>query len=272
MRFKLTELFNTKYFYVTTGRDLTYMLNTCLALRANSNLVYNVGSDALKQVYECFKSGAPVEFDLAEARITSDVCISLNEYAKQGIKFVDTASEWRDKLLRDNESRIAVDLSKAVPLPTYTAGMNAVDYIASLSKDVTYLVEPTNLEIQVPLLTLILIYRPSIKLVLNTVADDVFRYVSDFFTIDDLKQYDEFYVSEPEGVFIWKKGEPLYIQRIRDKVCSFEDAQTVADFVPTVFGKERLNNNPTFRLIAGDCNARLNHYRAALPVALSDVL
>ena len=272
MRFKITELFGTKYFYVTTGKDLTYMLNVCLGLRKDSNMEYNIGSDALRQVYDCFKSGAPVEFDLAEARLTSDVCATLNEYMRQGIRFVDSHAEWRDNLLKDNEARLQIDLSKAVPLPTYTADMNAVTYLQNLSSECTYIVGTGNLDLYKPLVTIIIMFRPSVKLVLNEIAGDIFKYVSDFFTPDDLKRYDEFYVSEPEGVFVWKRGEPLYIQRIHDKKCTFEEAQTVADFVPTVFGKERLNMDPTFRIIAGDCNAKLNCCRANIPIALSDVL
>lgn len=274
MQFKLVDIFNTKYFYVTTGKDLHYMLSTCVALRSDANHVHNVGNEALGRVYNAFKSGAPVEFDLAEARLTSDVTTMINMFARQGIVFVDTNAPWRNNILTENRKRLELEFSykDAVQLPAFDSRLSAVDYIQSLSKDIVYRVPPNNLQVTIPLVTMIIIYRPSIQLIINDVASSLFKYVGDFFTEATLEEYNEFYISEPEGVSIWSKGTPLYIQRIRKKECTFSEALTVADIVPTVFGKERLNKDKTFRAIASDCNTRLNYIRSQQPVKLSDVL
>lgn len=274
MRVRIVDVFNTKYFYVTTGKDLSYMLNTCVALRSNPEHPHNVGNPELGKIYEAFKKGEPVEFDLAEARITSDVTTTINMFTRQGIVFVDSAATWRDEILKENRRRLelAKQLTDAVDLPKFNPGEDAVAYIQSLSKDVTYVVPPTNLKLTLPLVTMIIIYRPSIKLVIDSIASELFSYVGDFFTEATLDGFDEFYVSTPEGVTLWKKGTPLYIQRIRKKECSISEALTVADFVPAVFGVERLNKERTFRTIASDCNNRLNFLKAQQPVKLSDVL
>lgn len=274
MRFKIVDVFKTKYFYVTTGRDLNYMLNTCVALRSNPTFQYNAGSPELDEVYSAVKSGAPVEFDLADARITSDVTTTINMFARQGVVFVDSSAPWRDSILAENRRRLSLEsqYKDAIELPKLSMYDSAIDYIQALSKDEVYLVPPNDLNITIPLVTLITIFRPSVKLLIDNIAGELFKYVGEFFTEANLEEYNEFYISTPEGVSTWKRGTPLYVQRIHNKECDLSEALTVADVVPTVFGKERLNQDRIFRLIASDSNNRLNYLKSKQPVKLSDVL
>lgn len=272
MRFKLVDLFETKYFYVTTGKDLTYALSTCEKLRTDANVPYNAGNAELEKLYSCVKNGAPVEFDLAGAKITSDVTTILRLYMYRGFTFVDSEWEWRDKLFAEGRERIALkdSLKDVVPLPPFDLNTLANEYVSNLSKDVIYEVPVGQDEIYIPLCVLICIYRPSVRLLLDNVFNQVFKFVSKHLTEKDLDTWSEFYVIEPEGVSIWKRGDKLHIQRLG--YCELEDALTVADFVPTVFGSERLANDVIFREVAKDCISRLNHYKMSKPVNLSDII
>lgn len=272
MRVKLTELYNTKYFYVTTGKDLTYMLSTCLQLMQDPNIQYNIGNEKLGVVYNCFKTGADIEFDLAGTHITSDVTPTILSFSERGIKFVDTENKWRDEILAENRRRFEqrASIQNEVLLPPLPMEQPAVEYVQELSKDVIYRVPPQNQEITLPLVVLICIYRPSIQLHLDDVALPLMRYVAKNLTLNDLSNYDEFYMATPEGISVVKAGQDIYVQQLG--YVDMEKASTVADFVPTEFGRVRLNEDAVFRTIATSCVRVLNRYRESRPVKLSEIL
>lgn len=269
MRVKICDIYNTKYFYITMGKDLNYMWNTCLALQSNSSLEYNVGNDLLGKVYDCFKTGAPVEFDLAGAKITSDVTRQVIEFLRKGIVMCDTENPSRDVILKENMRRFSINLN-TLPLPNYSIDTNVKDYITSLTTDVVYLPTNNNPEVYVPLLVMITILRPKVQICLDNLGQAVLNFVANKLTVDVLQEYDEFYMITPEGIQIVNKNNGIYVQSLG--LVSLSDAMTVANFVPTVFGKERLFEDSNFKSIFVDCTKMLNRYRSTRKRYLSDIL
>lgn len=272
MKFRIVDLFNTKYFYVTTGKDLNHVLNAVCVLRKDSSIDFFAANEKIAQLFSCAKAGTPIEFDLAEARITSDVAVTIQLYAQKGLTFIDTNLPWRNIIFEEGRERLklAQELTDLVPFPVYDFKTSAQEFIQSLSKNVMYTVSTSNIDVDVPLAILTTIYRPSVKLHIDNVLQPMFNLLADFITPYTLEQYDEFYVLEPEGLSIWRKGNPLHIQRLG--YCSLEDALTTAIIVPTAFGRDRLNNDLVFREIANNCIMRLNNLKMSQAVQLSDII
>lgn len=268
MRVKICDIYNTKYFYVTMGRDLSYMWNTCLALQKDSKAVHNVGNPLLGTIYECFKTGAPVEFDLAGARITSDVTYIILNFLNQGIVMCDSESKWRDTILKENMRRFAIHL-ETVPLPTYNLNNSVKEYIQNLQTDVIYQPPVTELEVYLPLLTMITILRPNVTICLNNIGISFMNYVATKVPFEVLERYDELFMVTPEGIQRVHKDN-IYVQNL-GKVSLFE-AMSVANFVPAVFGSERLFTDPAFREIFNSCLATINRYRSTRKPLISDIL
>ena len=268
MRVKICDVYNTKYFYVTMGRDLSYMWNTCLTLRSSPNADYNVGNAQLGTIYDCFKTGAPVEFDLAGARLTSDVTRIVIDFIRRGIVMCDTESSWRDNILKENYKRLHTELT-TVPLPTYTWDMSAKDYIQSLQTDVIYQPPSVNPEVYIPLLVMITMTRPKVQICLNSVGIALFNFVANKLPYDVLSKYSEYYMITREGIQIVNKDN-IYVQNL-GKV-TLDEALTSANFIPTIFGNERLNNDPDFKGIFMECLKMVNRYRSTRKPLLSDIL
>ena len=271
MQFKLVDLYNTKYFYVTYRADLVYLFNTCIELRKDRNFNYNIGNEKLGQVYDAVKSGAPVQFDLAGAKITSDVLPKIREYSERGIEFIDTKDSWRNNILKINRERMAIDTSGFVELPKYDPKTNVKDYIVNLSKDTTYKLPLGDSDIYVPLTIMILMVRPAIKINLNAYGYDLFNYVGSKLTLEDLRKYKEFYLTTSEGIQVvdFSTGK-IPVQKVGE--CSIEEALTFGTLVPTVFGKERLVEDKDWEFIFKDCLNMLNRYRTTRKQTIAEIL
>ena len=269
MRVKICDIYNTKYFYITMGKDLNYMWNTCLALRTNPNLNYNIGNDLLDTIYACFKTGAPVEFDLAGAKITTDVTRQVIEFLRKGIIMCDSENPRRDIILKENMKRFSLNI-ETVPLPDYSVNTNVKDYITSLSTDVVYLPTNNNPEVYVPLIVMITILRPKVQICLDNLGQAILNFVANKLTVDVLQEYNDFYMVTPEGIQVVNKNDGIYVQSMG--VVSLDEAMTVANFVPIVFGNERLFEDSNFRGIFVECTKMLNRYRSTRKRFLSDVL
>ena len=271
MQFKLVDLYNTKYFYTTFRLDLVYLFNTCLELRKNVNYAYNVGNDKLGKVYEAVKSGTPVQFDLAGAKLTSDIVPKIREYSERGIEFIDTKDKWRDVILRTNRERLSIDTSDYIDLPPYNPSTSVKDYIVSLDKNVTYKLPLNDNDVYIPLVVMILMSRPSIKINLNVHVKDLFNYVGSRLTLADLNKYHEFYLTTPEGTQVvdFSYGK-TYVQRLG--LCDKEQALTVGTLVPTDFGKKKLVQDEDWKHIFRDCLNIMNRYKSSRKKTIEEVL
>lgn len=271
---KLSELYNTKYFYITMGKDLTYLFSTCNSLRNNAALEPNAGNKLMADVFACFKVGAPVTFDLADCKFTSDVVYTLLAAQRDyKLDLVDSKEGWRNDILRTNSERFAKygdGIPDAMELPLLRQDAKALDFIQGLQKGVVYSVPVTyDKDIWTQLCVLIQIYRPSIQLFLNGREATLLEFVASRLTPFDLQQWSEFYMVTKQGVQIVDASKPFYVQRLG--YVDMEQAQSVASFVPTAFGKESLKNVMAFRTIANECIRTLNKYKSKRSITLAEL-
>lgn len=271
MRFKITELYNTKYLYRTMNVDLNYLFTTIKALQADNKYAYNVGNTQLGKVYDAAKAGAPIEFDLAETKITPDVVTTLMHYSSQGIVFVDSKDKWRDDIFRTNRERAAIDKSGAVNLPEYDPEMTVKEYIKSLDKNTIYQIPLTQNDVYIPLTIMILLSRPSVNILIDNKAKDLFTYVGSRLTVQDLLQYKKFYFTSPEGtqVLDFTSGK-AHVQRLGE--VDIITAGTVGTLVPIEFGSTKLLGKQCWDNLLKSCLNILNGYRSSQKVKLGDLL
>lgn len=150
MRVKLTDIYNTRYFYLTYRNDLTYLFHTFLELQKNSGYEYNVGNDLLETVFNAAKTGAVVEFDLAGAKFTPDTELTLRNYANQGILLVDSVDSWRNNILSINRERCKINLDDYEELPKYDQRYTFKEYIVSLDKTKKYKMPAVQPDVYIP--------------------------------------------------------------------------------------------------------------------------
>lgn len=270
MVFKLTELYNTRYFYKSYYDELNVMFNTIMDLKKDSNTPYFAGSDMQGKIYEAFRLAADVKFDLADAKISSDITGLIRKAARNGIEFIDTKDAYRNTILTVNRERNSIDKSNFIELPPYDPDSTLKDYIGALSTETVYTVPNSSPEIYIPLSYLILASRPSIRLDLNTEAPKFFRYVYERIPQDIFTKYNEFFFTTPEGTMIvdFNSG---YIDTQRIGRVTMQEAMTVGTLVPTALGKEKLISNPDWRSLSEICLKSLNNYRATKKQFLSDL-
>lgn len=271
MIYKLSEVYNTRYFYKTFGKDLTYMLNTILTLRKDKNYAYNPGNDLLESIYKSTIVGAPVEIDLAGCKLTPDVTKIIHRYALQGIVFVDSKDSWRDEILAINRERAGVNTDAFVELPKYEQKQLIKEYIDGLDENVTYKMPVTDSSIYIPLVCMIMIYRPSININISAHCSDFFNFVGSRLTIEDIEPYDEMYLTTQDGTQIvnFAHGD-IYVQRVG--MANKEKALTAGTLVPTVFGRKKLLDIDCWYNLFAYCLNTLNGYRATRAKTLDEIL
>lgn len=271
---KLIDLYNTKYFYISICKDLTYLFSSCWQIRNNTSLQMHAGNEKIAKVFDCFRTGAPVQFDLAGGKYTSDACAVIqNAQREYGIQFIDTECEWREQLFRENDERLQYAKSvvdTTTPLPILERGEPTIDYIKSLQKGIIYSVPfnyPGNIWMQV--VTLINIYRPSIQLYLQNRELQLLSFIAKQLIPEDLNRFEEYYMITPQGVQKVRRGEKIYVQQLG--YTDVAGALTVADFVPTDFGSVPLKDDVTFRVIATNCIHEVNKYHNTRAAKLSEL-
>lgn len=271
MRFKIKELYNTKYLYITLNADLVYLFSTCEQLQKDKSYVYNVGNELLGKVYDAVKSGTTVEFDFAGTKISPDVVNTLNLYASKGFVFVDSKDSWRDEIFKTNRERLAIDTSGFIDLPKYDSSMMIKEYIESLDKTVSYKVPMVDADIYIPLTVLIMLTRPSIKILLDSKAKDLFTFVGERLTVSDLMQYKQFYFTTPEGtqVLDFSSGK-AYVQRLG--YSDIVTACTIGTLVPIEFGSIKLLSIDCWDNLMKECLGIINRYRGTRKVTLEELL
>lgn len=270
MQFKLKDLYNTKYFYVSYCKDINYLCLNILELQKNNNHQCNIGNDEIAKVYNAAKNAAEIELDLAGCQFTPDVYNVVLNYIQKGLRFIDTELEWRNEILQLNWNRFRMSVN-SIPLPKYSTDMSVPDYIRSLEKDVVYKVPDNDEGIYIHITFLITYTRPSIQLYLGNKVKAFMEYVGSKLILSDLLQFHEFYLTTPEGTRIvdFSKGD-VYVQHVG--YTDIEGALTSGVLVPTVVGKEKLNKYPCFRRILKDSNDRMNNYIGGRKRKLNEVL
>lgn len=278
MLVKLRDIYNTKYFYISYKKDLVRLFSQFAELQKNPTLHPFAGSAEMEKVFDAARAHAELQLDIADCRFTSDTTpLLLAAQRDYGIVLVDSADKQRDKILKENVERLnkygandSVIREQLTELPKLTKTTDPIEWLKSLQKGVLYGVPAgLNDEIWIQLIVLTNIYRPSIQLYLYNRESQVLRWVANHLTPADLEQYDDFYMVTKQGVTEVNRRQDIYVQELGS--VSFDEALTVASFVPKVFGTEVTKNVAAFQMIARTCIRDINKYINSKKVTIEEL-
>lgn len=266
---KLRELFNTRFLYRTFCEDLRNLFRNVVTLREDPSADITSPNELHNRVYTFTKCANPVQFDLADTKISPDVTPIIMEYTRKGIEFVDTKDPLRNEIMKINRERCKAVVTNTTPLPEFVTDTSLKDYLNSLSKEVVYVVPNSNDDVYIPLTYLISVCRPSVQLDVNSVFNRLLTFVASHFTVDELCKYKNFYYVTQHGIReVDYSNGTISTQKFGD--VDMMQALTCGMLVPTVFGRERLIDKEVWKDIAGSCLRKLNNYRATNKLTLAD--
>lgn len=272
MRVRLVDIYNTRYFYLSYCKDLTYLFTSYLNMRENKSLQCHAGNDLMKQVFDCAHSNADVEFDLANAKLTTDAIRTVQYYAQRGVLFVDSADAVRNIILQNNRTCASLATNDMVDLPMIKFDQTLKDYLNSLSREVTYTAtQVTDEHLLFPLALIILIRRPTIKLNMTHHLPKFMRFVSELLPMDFVLQFDEFFFTTTEGTRTVKVYNGKIATQQRGDI-SVEEAMTIGYLVPAVLGTRNLSTEPVWDSTMSHCISIVNACKKKKDLFLSEVL
>lgn len=253
MRFKLRDIYDTRYFYKTFCVDLTYMFDNILALRKDSSLTPHAVNAQQQKVFDAAKAGTFIEFDLADCKITPDCVNNIMYGIANGIDFCDSQDLVRDSILQENKRRIQ-SRPVAIDLPEFTVGSSVKAYIKELDSSLVYRIPVTgDPKLWYPLVYIIQVCRPSIRIMCGNHEHDFMLFVGRHLTVSDLNAYSEFYYVTNEGVYLVAATPDRKVNTQKLGLVSIQESLTVGALVPSVFGKEKLLHTQGFDLLFDQC-------------------
>lgn len=272
MKVKLVDIYNTRYFYLSYCKDLKYLFTSYLNMRENKELKCHAGNALMQQVFDCAHSNADVEFDLANAKLTTDAVSTVQYYASRGIQFIDTENPVRNEILRNNRECMAAKEREEVDLPVIKFDQSLKDYLSSLSRDVTYsATQITDEKLLFPLALTILIRRPTIKVDMTHHLPKFMRFVSELLPTDFILQFNEFFFTTQEGTRVVKVYNGKIATQQRGDV-TVEEAMTIGYLVPAELGTRNLANDAVWDSTLSRCINIVNACKKKKDLFLSEVL
>lgn len=272
MRVKLVDIYNTRYFYLSYCKDLKYLFTSYLNMRENKELKCHAGNDLMQQVFDCAHANANVEFDLANAKLTTDAVSTIQYYASRGVLFIDTADPVRNEILRNNRDCVGARSRNEVDLPMIKFDQSLKEYLSSLSRDVVYsATQITDEQLLFPLALTILIRRPTIKLDMTHHLPKFMRFVSELLPTDFVLRFNEFFFTTQEGTRIVKAVDGKIATQQRGPV-TIEEAMTIGYLVPAELGTRNLANDAVWDSTLSRCINIVNACKKKKDLFLSEVL
>lgn len=275
--YKLLDIYNTKFFYLSYKKDLQYLCSTILNLEKGQVDDPHAGCDLMKNLFDDVKAGRAVSIDCADIVFSADLSSLISYFEGEGIYFIDSADEWRNKLFENNRSNLKYRGYKTMVLPMPDKDQPLTEYLKYLGSDIPYELPINPSDILWPLIYVISARRPSVKIMMGRFAAEFFEYVSRAFTIKNLefysnyeysrknkrtgivvtKKFNEFYFSTKEGIEVINFNDAYitnsmgmvegaaYIQQLGQNG-TITDAVSVGRLVPTILGKVPVYDLPIF--------------------------
>lgn len=260
MTVKLTDIYLTRYFYISFASDLNYLFNSIIGIHNKTNLHPHAGSELMEQIFEEVRKGNTVVFDLAHAKFTPDTIDIILSNMRNGIKFTDSYDEGRLNILRYNETAIYNSTLESIELPPYDSNMRVSEYIKSLQKNTLYHLPASNRSMYLRLAYMITVLCPSVSIKLDSDTKSFFTFIANNFTISDLKKYDKFYYISDNGIMIIEfKNGTTTLQH--NKVMTIEEVLETGMLVPTVLGTKNLYEEEPWTMIFNQCYKIVSEWR-----------
>lgn len=270
--YKIVDLYNTRYFYVTYNVDLIYLFDTIIKLRNDPTASYHAGSKLHEELFKDVIAGKEVVIDLAGAKFTSDTTTTLTRYMREGIKFADTEDTVRNEILEEDVRRMAIDKTDYVLLPRFTNRTNIQEYLSSLKRDVVYTLPEMHEDLYIPLTILIILLRPTITIDMGHKDRTILSKVANHFTAYELKQYAEFYFISDEGVVELRPDISGKYSVQQASNLSIDDVLSYGNLVPLIFGKKRLVEEDPWYSLSEECLRIVDGYKLTYQPTIEEVV
>ena len=272
MTVKLVDIFNTKYFYITFRKDLSYLVNCVNKVREDQSLQLHAPSEKFAEVLRSVAAGEELTIDIAGARFTPDTEPMLHSMISADITLTDTELNWRRTLLEENVLRNGLRSTNSIPLPDFTYTTNIKEYIHELRTDVMYSRNALDNYVQLALVTLITVTRPSVTLSGDFFELGLFDYVNSRLSVTDIEKYDKFIMRSEEGVRVvdFSNNGTVFIQGLG--YVDYIDAVSKVSFIPAVFGTVTLLRDDAFSSLIHDAFMIIQQYQQSRPKMLYEVL
>ena len=128
---EVSRRYGQEKWYHTT---VNYVLNKCAALQKDPNIPCHPLNETCRKLFDCAKSAAPIEFDLAEAVITSDITPCITDFIRRGFVFKDSSNVYRNSILQENARRAKISTENYISLPTFNLNMKVSDWGGRFAK------------------------------------------------------------------------------------------------------------------------------------------
>lgn len=269
--YKLRDIYNTNFFYISFKKDLRYLISGIKASREGKRDTVNNASELLTQLYDDAAAGKEITIDLARNKFTPDLHGVLNEMREAGIHLIDSEDKVRECILRQNDERMENRKIPTVEIPEYNPDIRMTDYIRNLDPNVVYHFGIwQNRDIQVCMSILITLSRPAIQMNFGSMLDTILNEVGEKFTMEELEEYHEFYHVTDFGVIVVKRnGDAVYTQQ--EGEVSISEALKYGVLVPTVFGRKKLTHKSPWEHILGRCVDIVNEYKYQRKTTLKEL-
>ena len=162
--------------------------------------------------------------------------------------------------------------TNSIPLPDFTYTTNIKEYIHELRTDVMYSRNALDNYVQLALVTLITVTRPSVTLSGDFFELGLFDYVNSRLSVTDIEKYDKFIMRSEEGVRVvdFSNNGTVFIQGLG--YVDYIDAVSKVSFIPAVFGTVTLLRDDAFSSLIHDAFMIIQQYQQSRPKMLYEVL
>ena len=272
MTVKLTELYNTRYFYVTFSTDLNYLMQTVQKVKENPEAQIHCPSKRFGEIVDSLRRGEELVLDTASARFTKDITPILLQMQRNGITLTDSEIPWRAALYEENSTRNAAASMPELPLPELPYSLGIREYITSLSKDIVYTPRHMDQQLQCAIVTAVITARPSVQISDRFLTSGLFQYVQRYIPTEALSFYTKFIAMSNEGVRVldFSKGTSVFVQGY-----GYIDLATAiarVPMIPAAFGERVVVRDPNFELLIRKSLNTINLYQQSRKKTLSEVL
>ena len=255
---KLTEIFNTKYFPAHYEKDLNYFFK--LAMECISNPSKQVISEhpGVRAAIAFYRTNSIIEIDIAGARFVPNTIAVVQNYADNGVIVCDTESVTRDAILLENRRRAKVEY-EVEPLPILQSLDDLPKYIGALSENIVYSPKGMSVNLSVPLVALITVFRPKVQIDMESEYEKLFQYVNNNVILEEF-QYTEYNYVIGSTIYTQKfDGDTIYVQGWGEQ--TYEEFRKNFLTLPTIFGTKILSQDPAWMVLQ---NAAIDDLRAYL--------
>lgn len=256
---KLTQLLHTRFIYCSMNIDLNYMNNMITAIKDGSESNPHALSPEMEEMFKALLSGESVTIDIAGAKFTPDTTSIIPKLRSNNIKVIDSEDKGRNDILLYNDAALHNSELSKEELPALDSDMKTSDYIKALRTDIIYKLPVDNITMYTALACMINIVRPKVSIALDSYEKDLIKYLSQFFTIDDLCKYDSFIIANDSGVMLINSANGnIYLPGKKVPISEVSEHGYV---IPAVFGTKKLYNEEPWNQIFKECEKKVNTWK-----------